>query len=42
MKTFKPNGFVAASQLTHGSSDGESIIYATASNLNEAFSMEGK
>ena len=42
MKTFKPNGFVAAGQLTHGSSDGESmVIYATASNLNEAFAGGG-
>tara|TARA_X000001036_G_C20522381_1_gene742653 strand:+ start:40 stop:723 length:684 start_codon:yes stop_codon:yes gene_type:complete len=38
MKTFKPNGFVGTGQLTHGSSNGESMfIYATSSNLNEAF-----
>ena len=38
MKTFKPNGFAGTGQLTHGSSNGESMfIYATSSNLNEAF-----
>ena len=38
MKTFKPNGFAATGQLTHGTSNGESMfIYATSSNLNEAF-----
>ena len=38
MKTFKPNGFAAVGQLTHGSSNGESMfIYATSSNLSEAF-----
>ena len=42
MKTFKPNGFVAAGQITHGSSDGESmVIYATSTNLNEAFAGGG-
>lgn len=38
MKTFKPTGFAAIGQLTHGSNNGESMfIYATSSNLKEAF-----
>jgi hypothetical protein len=38
MKTFKPTGFAATGQLTHGTSNGETMfIYTTSSNLNEAF-----
>ena len=38
MKTFKPNGFAATGQITHGTSEGENVfIYATSANLNEAF-----